>query len=560
MSSPGFFAPLGLRQFRRLFFGQVLSGFGDWIDYVALIYLVAYQWHDGAGGLAAVSVAAAVPYMVLAPFAGVWADRLPQRSAMIGCDLARAALVLCYLTAPNLGVLLALLLAKTAAGTLFGPAQQSALTQVVPEDRLLAANALNAFVTQAGKVAGPAIGGLLIAVSSPHAAFVADAASFVASALILSGLRLPDRAGTEVDASEQPGGGPAEAERGRFRRELREGFAFVLGHRVLLMAVGSLSATVLLVMAFDTLSPLVLEQLGLGRSLYGPALGAIAAGAVVGTLVVGKWGQRWNAFGVLAASQAATGVLVALIGVAALAGFRMAPLLWAPVAVGIGLCSTGIIVVFQYLVQRSTPQALMGRVIAVVGVVPMVLQLAAPLLGAALAVWIGLGWVLAGAGAGLTLLGALFLGLRPSDTEAPSADTEPLADDALAAAAEPPASEPGARPDDFPTSVAEPARSAPATTPPAPAGPQDGVRPARPGRTERPVPTRRRTDMAYNAIEALAAAGHSFEGATEDQLSVIGSLSEEEVAVMNSIKERLDGQVAAHSAVAPVGTVGGFVW
>ena len=66
--------------------------------------------------------------------------------------------------------------------------------------------------------------------------------------------------------------------------------------------------------------------------------------------------------------------------------------------------------------------------------------------------------------------------------------------------------------------------------------------------------------MAYNAIEALAAAGHSFEGATEDQLSVIGSLSAEEVAVMNTIKERLDGQVAGHSAVGSEPVTGGFVW
>jgi MFS family permease len=548
MPSSGLFAALGVPQYRRLVSGQVLSGFGDWIDYVAVIYLVAYQWHGGAGGLAAVSVAAAVPWMVLSPFAGVWADRLPQQRTMIACDLFRAALVLCYLAAPNLGVLLVLLVVKTAAGTLFGPAEQSALTQVVPAERLLSANSLSAFVNQAAKVAGPAAGGLLIAVSSPHWAFVADAATFVASALILSRLGLPPRPRPRGAAQDgTPDGNP---DKGRFRRELREGFSFVLGNRILLMAVGSLSATVLLVMAFDTLSPLVLAKLGLGHALYGPALGAIAAGAVVGTLVVGTWGQRWNAFGVLACSQAATGALVALTGAAAITGFRMAPLLWGLVAVGIGLCSTGIIVVFQYLVQRATPQELMGRVVAVVGVVPTVLQIAAPVLGAALAVLFGLGWVLLAAGGCLALLGALFLVLRPPDTT-PEAAADTEADTADTAAA------PEAVADTAGGTGEAPAEADAPATPPVRTGPTDGVRPDRP---ERQAPTRRRTDMAYDAIEALAAAGHSFEGATEEQLSVISTLSEHEVSVMNAIKERLDGQVAGHSAVAPVSTVGGFVW
>ncbi|MEV4504662.1 MFS transporter [Streptomyces klenkii] len=499
-SGTGFFTPLQNRQYRLLFAGQMLSGFGDWVDFVALMSLVAYGREAGAGGLAAAAAAAAAPWVLVAPVAGVWADRLPQKRTMIACDVLRAALVLCYPLAPSLPVLLALVFAKVSVSTFFAPAQQSALTLIVPKPSLLAANSLSGFASQACKVAGPALGGVLLAVWGTGGAFAVDAATFAASALILSRLALPPRAGRHDRAGAT---GPG---RGRFAGELREGIAFVLGSRALRTAVTGLSATVFLVLAFDTLSPLVLVELGVAPSLYGAAVAAVAVGAVTGTVAVGQWGKRWNAFAVLAVSQTATGVLVALVGAAALTGFRAAAVFWAPVAVGIGLCSTGILVVFLYVVQRSTPQELMGRVTTVVNVVPTMLQISAPLAGAALAAWLGLGWVLACAGLGLAALGAPLLWRRPP---APAAD------------------------------------------------PSDDAGPARPGR---PVPSseqteKERTVMAFNPIDALTEQGHDFAGATQEQLSVLAELSPQEVEVLNSIKAKLNGEVVGHEAGD-----GGIVW
>jgi MFS family permease len=402
----GVFAALTHRQYRLLFCGQVLSGCGDWIDYVALVSLVAYQWRAGAGGLAAVAVAVAVPWLVVAPVAGVWADRLPQKAVMIGSDLTRAALVLCFLTAPGLPVLLGLLAVKTAVGTLFMPAQQSAIRAAVPERSLLAATSLNTFAHQATKIAGPALGGVVLTLAGAHGAFAVDAATFVLSALILSRLR------AHPVARKRTGGARAVWSTG-FRRELREGLSYVRRSGPLRMAIACLSATLFLVLMFDTLSPLLLTELGLPRSLYGAAVASVAVGAAVGSVVVGHLGRERGPFTILGASQAATGVLVAAVGVAATVGVRIAALSWLPVTVGIGLCSAGILVVFGYLVQRETPQELIGRVSTVAMVVPTALQLAAPVAGAALATWIGIGWVLTGAGGGLALLGGVCLWRGP---------------------------------------------------------------------------------------------------------------------------------------------------
>ncbi|MFJ9900388.1 MFS transporter [Streptomyces sp. NPDC091280] len=421
----GVLAALTHRQYRLLFCGQVLSGCGDWIDYVALVSLVAYQWRAGAGGLAAVAVAVAVPWLVVAPVAGVWADRLPHKAVMIGSDLARAVLVLCFLTAPGLPVLLGLLALKTAVGTLFMPAQQAAIRGAVPEGALLAATSLNTFANQATKIAGPALGGLVLTLAGAHGAFAVDAATFVLSALILSRLRARPTARKRTTTA---AGARAVWSTG-FRHELREGLSYVRRSGPLRMAVACLSATLFLVLMFDTLSPLLLPELGLPRSLYGAAVASVAVGAAVGSVAVGHLGRKRGPFTILGASQAATGVLVAAVGVAATVEVRIAAVSWLPVTVGIGLCSAGILVVFGYLVQRETPPELIGRVSTVAMVVPTALQLAAPLAGAALATWVGIGWVLTAAGGGLALLGGVCLwrgtGWTAAPAPAPAPESKP---------------------------------------------------------------------------------------------------------------------------------------
>ncbi|GAA2086802.1 hypothetical protein GCM10009801_49390 [Streptomyces albiaxialis] len=66
--------------------------------------------------------------------------------------------------------------------------------------------------------------------------------------------------------------------------------------------------------------------------------------------------------------------------------------------------------------------------------------------------------------------------------------------------------------------------------------------------------------MSFDAVRELAAAGHNFKGASPQQLNAISSLSEEEVRLLNSVKQRLDAaeEVTPHSTDSALG--GGFVW
>src|ERR1700710_1847383 len=105
----------------------------------------------GPSAFAALSIAIAIPWIAVAPFAGVWVDRWPKRAVLIGADLARAAVVTGLVFAPSLGVLLVLVFLKTSFATFFSPAEQATIRVVVPEEQLLAANSLSQFVMQATK-------------------------------------------------------------------------------------------------------------------------------------------------------------------------------------------------------------------------------------------------------------------------------------------------------------------------------------------------------------------------------------------------------------------------
>ncbi len=413
----GLTGPLHLRQFRLLFAGQVVSNLGDWLDFLALVVLITYVWHDGAGALAALAVVVALPWILIAPFVGPLADRWPKKTVMIGADLSRAAVVLGLIFAPNLAVLLVLVGLKTTFSTLFAPAEEATIRFTVPDDELHAANALSHFVGQATKVVGPALGGLLVGLTSPRIAFAVDAATFVASAAILSLLRPVERSGADagdpIGAELDPGThGEGDEDELGYWQELRQGMAHIFSRRALLLGIFGMAAATFLLVAFDTLSPLAFLQLGATKAEFGVAIAAVGLGGVLGAILVGRYGGDANPFVLMGASELIVGGLVALVGYGLLAKLGLPPLTWAPVLLVVGLAAAGVLIAAPTIIQLETPPEMMGRVSASAGAVPTVFQVFAPIVGAAVASWRSVGFVFAVAGGGLVVLGLVMLVLR----------------------------------------------------------------------------------------------------------------------------------------------------
>lgn len=423
MAAPKMFEALRIPRFRRIFAGQTVSQLGDWLDFVAVLSLVAYTWHDGAAGLAAVAICGALPWVLVSPLSGTLADRLPTRAVLVGCDLARAAIVLCYLLAGNIVVLLALLMLKVGFSTLFNPAEAAAIRRVVPDDELLSANTLTTFAAQATKIVGPGLSGLLLATVGAHGAFVADSASFLASAAILAGLPI---------ARPEPAASGTSGRKTGVRAEMAAGLRFILGRRVLLTAVVGMAATVFLVFTFDTLTPLALSGMGFRPELLGEWLACVGIGAVVGTVLVGQWGGKVRPLRLMGISQAVAGLCVAVIGVTVDHAHNPPFAAVLPIPIAVGFAASGLLIAYPVILQTSTPVELMGRVIAFAGILPTVLQLAAPAVGAALAGAFHVGPVFTISGLCIVAVGLAVVAQRvPAEARAaPEPDAQPLTEDA----------------------------------------------------------------------------------------------------------------------------------
>ena len=175
-------------RFRRLWLARTFSNVGDGVAFVALVLLVHNR--EGSGfAVGMLLLVQAVPRF-FGPVAGTIADRVEQRSLMIGCDVVNAAIFgVIALTTPSLAFLLALAGTSSCVDTVFAPAGRSALPALVSRDELLQANALLGTAFNLQLAVGPMAGGLIVVALGPSGALGANTASFLISAAILT--RLP---------------------------------------------------------------------------------------------------------------------------------------------------------------------------------------------------------------------------------------------------------------------------------------------------------------------------------------------------------------------------------
>ena len=195
---------LAVREARALIGASAASQIGDWLYNAALLGYV-FSATDSAAWVGAATIGRLLPYVLLGPFGGALADRYPRRTVLLVGDLLRLALML-VLAAVVAGegpvaLVIALAALSSAAGSAEQPAALALLPRLVGVRRLGPANALLHTVQDLGVVVGPALGAVLLAVSSASTAFLANAGTFAISAALIATLprqrsgRARDRAG-----------------------------------------------------------------------------------------------------------------------------------------------------------------------------------------------------------------------------------------------------------------------------------------------------------------------------------------------------------------------------
>ena len=263
--------------FRNLWYGQVVSELGDWLNSIA-IYALILKLSDSGMAMAGAMMAKLLPIVLVSPIAGVVVDRVSRKTVMIVSDLLRCVVVLAFLLVEDrdtLWLVYALVIVEISLSGFFEPARSAIIPSLVPKEDLVTANALSGSTWSVMLAFGAALGGVIVYLFGIKVAFILDAGTFILSAWFLSKIPSPKKS-TKKDSSKQSG-----------YQELLEAMRFLMAEPMVLV-LSLLKAGLAVAGGIMTLIPLMASQmLSVSLSLgIGILYSARGLGAALGPILV----------------------------------------------------------------------------------------------------------------------------------------------------------------------------------------------------------------------------------------------------------------------------------
>ncbi len=343
--------PLRHRDFALLWSGQTVSMLGDGVFTVTLA-LETLRVDPHPVGLSYVLAARLLPAVALVLLGGAIVDRVPRRLAMLGSDIARGAAVaviaaLVAAGAVHLATLILMAFVFGVADALFFPAATAITPELVPAELLVGASALGATSAQVAQVlVGPAVGGLLVGLLGTAWGFGVDAVSFVVSASCLAAMAATP---SPTPSEESP------------LRDVLAGLRYCRSRRWLWVSIlGSALGNFVAFSPLAALIPLLVQRsLHGGGIALGLVLGAGGLGGIAASLLLGRRGAPRRMVLHLWLGWGLSGLAVLVLG--------LVPDVW--LAGGVAFLVYGLdaygTVLWNPLMQRSVPAAMVGRVSSV---------------------------------------------------------------------------------------------------------------------------------------------------------------------------------------------------
>ncbi len=377
------------RSFGLLWTGQLLSGGGSWLlDVAGPVYVFHLTRSASDTGLTV--VAEVLPLLIVGPVAGVFADRWSRLRIMIGSDLLSAGFVSMLMLAGSRSQLWLILLAIFAEGccsAFFSPAYQGVLPAVVGRGKDLAvANSWSAASSGVVRLACAPLGGLLYVLAGFRLPVAVDAATYLASALLVSLMRDP-RTEEQAPDPPPPALGRDATPLGAMRAvavDIRAGAAALIQDRVLTVL---LAASALFLLGNGACSALLVPYVVSTLGVQATTIGELYSALGVGYLLSSYLGRRAGA------SHRLRAIIVGLLGlvVVAFAGlFNVHVFALAFVFIGLaGLAGGAFLMLERTVLQRRAPNHVIGRISSAYSTVVMAATLAGALLGSMAAAWLG---------------------------------------------------------------------------------------------------------------------------------------------------------------------------
>lgn len=351
----------GSRAFFRLWVTQVVSAFGDWIGFLAIIVVAERIGGDQPGSaIALVMTARVLPGFFLASVGGLIVDRFNRKRLMIGCDIARAAVLLMVPFIDRVWMLVLASLALELATSLWGPAKEAVVPNVVPAEKLTSANSLS-LVAAYGTfplAAGAFVGLAKLAefmgsgdVGQVELALVVDSMTFVLAAILIATLPLKARSRASRQSSER------RIDLSEGIRELREGWNFIfLNPQVRAVLVGLSTGMIGGGMLIPLGAVYNSEVLGAGNAGFGVLPIALGLGVAFGVALLSALQRLLRKESVFVASVFGAG-LTLLFAVSGSNTF-----LTLAGVVLLGVCSGSVYVLGFTILHENVDDELRGRV------------------------------------------------------------------------------------------------------------------------------------------------------------------------------------------------------
>lgn len=394
--------------FSPLLVGQAVNSIGNWVAIIAIWGFAAFDFDASSADLAILFVVVSVPGAILGPMLGVAVDRFGPRTTLMVSNFAGFVTALALTQAGSYDEVIVLALPLGLVEALARSSLDTLTPQLVGDDELVSANALMGAAQDSAIVTGPALAALLNSVWGIHAAFIADAATFLVGAAVAFRLDVghsdPDRAHAAA------------------LRELRDGFGVVRRSPLLRWTLATASITYCLWAVAGILEPLyVRDVLGESDTTFALIQVAFGVGLVGAGVAVARLGDRVANPTTLAAAVVASGAACGgYFATRSLAVAYVAVFLW-------GVDVAFFLVPLKTLVQRGTPAEAHGRVLALNASLEPVAAVAMAPIAAALLERMGVQAVAAVACAVVACAGLLATRSRPEiPTERPEGELEQL--------------------------------------------------------------------------------------------------------------------------------------
>ncbi len=341
--------PLRVPMFRNLLVADLVSDMGTFMQGVGAAWLMVSQ---GAGPLlvALTQTASAFPFFLLALPAGALGDIFDRRKLILTTEvwMFSVAVLLAVLTVLHLitpWTLLALTLALSIGDALEAPTWRAVLPEVVPQEGLMPAIALNGIEFNLARAIGPALGGFIIVAAGIGTVFWLNAASYLGVLLVIARWKRPPT----------QSGSLRETVPGAIRAAVR----YTRNAPDVLTVLGRIGCIMFFASAFWALLPTVAHELRRSATLYGLLLAVFGAGAVMGAMALQRTRSLFSSDALLAIGT--TIFAAALWGVAV---FHSLVLLSAAILIG-GAAWTAIISLMTTVMQNLAPDWIRARAMAV---------------------------------------------------------------------------------------------------------------------------------------------------------------------------------------------------